>query len=82
MVECPIRHLGTEEGYKIYQKLQNHLEDDHVNLLFNTMVESIIVKDGNVTGIKVHNGEEYFADHIVCAVEERVQTGLLRSVMK
>lgn len=68
LVECPIRHLGTEEGYKIYQKLQNHLEDDHVSLLFNTMVESIIVEDGNVTGIKVHNGEEYFADHIVCAV--------------
>lgn len=24
LVECPIRHLGTEEGYKIYEKLQHH----------------------------------------------------------
>ena len=25
LVECPIRHLGTEEGYKIYQRLEDHL---------------------------------------------------------
>ncbi len=24
-IECPIRHLGTEEGYKIYSRLQEHL---------------------------------------------------------
>ena len=23
LIECPIRHLGTEEGYKIYTRLQN-----------------------------------------------------------
>ena len=28
LVECPIRHLGTEEGYKIYSRLQQHLEDE------------------------------------------------------
>lgn len=27
LVECPIRHLGTEEGYKIYQRLQKDLQD-------------------------------------------------------
>ena len=25
LIECPIRHLGTEEGYKIYTRLQEHL---------------------------------------------------------
>ena len=25
LIECPIRHLGTEEGYKIYSRLQEHL---------------------------------------------------------
>ncbi|MBQ8597319.1 MAG: NAD(P)/FAD-dependent oxidoreductase, partial [Lachnospiraceae bacterium] len=34
LVECPIRHLGTEEGYKIYEKLQHHLEAEGVTLLF------------------------------------------------
>ncbi|MDE6891595.1 MAG: NAD(P)/FAD-dependent oxidoreductase, partial [Lachnospiraceae bacterium] len=37
LVECPIRHLGTEEGYKIYEKLQHHLEEAGVVLKFNTM---------------------------------------------
>ena len=25
LIECPIRHLGTEVGYKIYSRLQEHL---------------------------------------------------------
>ena len=68
LVECPIRHLGTEEGYKIYQKLQEYLEEKNVNLLFNTMVDKILLKDGNAYGICTHDGNEYYADHIVCAV--------------
>ena len=28
LIECPIRHLGTEEGYKIYTRLQKHLEEN------------------------------------------------------
>ena len=26
LIECPIRHLGTEMGYNIYGKIQNHLK--------------------------------------------------------
>ena len=26
LIECPIRHLGTEEGYKIYSRLEDHLK--------------------------------------------------------
>ena len=52
LVECPIRHLGTEEGYKIYEKLQHHLEEQGVTLLFHTMVEEILVEDGRDTVIQ------------------------------
>ena len=51
LIECPIRHLGTEEGYKIYSKLQKHLEEAGVTLLFQTMVEQILVEDGRAVGI-------------------------------
>ena len=68
LVECPIRHLGTEEGYKIYEKLQHHLEKEGVTMLFNTMVEDIIVEDGVAKGIKTDKGETYYAPEIVCAV--------------
>lgn len=68
LVECPIRHLGTEEGYKIYGKLQRHLEEKGVELLFQTMVEEILVEDGRGVGVRTDKGEVYRADEIVSAV--------------
>ena len=47
LIECPIRHLGTEEGYKIYARLQKHLEENRVEIRFMTMVQNILMeKDG------------------------------------
>lgn len=68
LVECPIRHLGTEEGYKIYEKLQHHLEAEGVTLLFDTMVEEILVEDRVAKGIKTNKGDIFYADEIVSAV--------------
>ena len=68
LVECPIRHLGTEEGYKIYSKLQEHVLSKGVEILFNTMVTDIIVENGVALGIKTDKGEEYRAKEIVSAV--------------
>ena len=36
LIECPIRHLGTEEGYKIYTRLQHHLQENGVEIRFRT----------------------------------------------
>lgn len=68
LVECPIRHLGTEEGYKIYSRLQRHLEDKGAELLFNTMVEEILVEDGHVRGVVTDKGDAFYADRIISAV--------------
>lgn len=68
LVECPIRHLGTEEGYKIYSKLQKHLEEAGAKLLFNTMVERIIVEEGCATGVVTDKGDTFYAKEIVSAV--------------
>lgn len=68
LIECPIRHLGTEEGYKIYEKLQHHLEAQGVNLLFHTMVEQIVVEDGRAVGIVTDSGDTYYGTEIVSAV--------------
>lgn len=67
LIECPIRHLGTEEGYKIYAKLQKHLEDVGVEIRFNTMVEDILIEDNRVKGV-VANGAPYYADEVVASV--------------
>ena len=68
LVECPIRHLGTEEGYKIYAKLQTHLEQSGLHLEFNTMVNRIIVEDNRAVGVITNKDETYYADEIVVAV--------------
>lgn len=68
LVECPIRHLGTEEGYKIYAKLQKHLMDEGAELIFNTMVEEILVEDGKAVGIRTDKGDVYYGSEVVSAV--------------
>ena len=68
LIECPIRHLGTEEGYKIYSKLQNHLKNSGVELMFDTMVTDILVADGAASGVTTERGEVFHARHIVSAV--------------
>jgi len=68
LVECPIRHLGTEEGYKIYSKLQKHLQEQGVEMHFNTMVTEIILEDGVATGVRTDKGDLWQAGEIVCAV--------------
>ena len=68
LVECPIRHLGTEEGYKIYEKLQHHLEEQGAELIFITMVEEILVEEGRAVGVRTEKGEIFYGKEIVSAV--------------
>ena len=69
LVECPIRHLGTEKGYEIYQKLQHHLEEAGVVMRFDTPVRDILVADDKtVTGVITEKGEEFHAPKVVVAV--------------
>ncbi len=68
LVECPIRHLGTEEGYKIYMRLQEHLLGLGVEMKFRTMVENILVEEGRAMGVVTDTGEVFRAEEIVCAI--------------
>lgn len=68
LIECPIRHLGTEEGYKIYTKLQQHLLAAGVEMKFMTMVKNILIEDGRAYGVITDKDETYCADEIVAGV--------------
>jgi uncharacterized FAD-dependent dehydrogenase len=68
LIECPIRHLGTEEGYKIYGRLQEHLQQEGVDMLFDTMVNDIVIEHGRATAVITDKGETFEADEIVAAV--------------
>lgn len=68
LIECPIRHLGTEEGYKIYTRLQKHLEETNVEIRFMTMVQDILIEDGKAVGVVTEKGETFYAPEIVAGV--------------
>ncbi len=68
LIECPIRHLGTEEGYKIYTRLQEHLLEQGVEMAFNTMVKDIIIEDNKATGVITDKEEICYAPEIVSAI--------------
>ena len=68
LIECPIRHLGTEEGYKIYTRLQEHLLANGIHMEFNTMVKDIIIEDGAARGVITDKDETYYADEVVSAI--------------
>lgn len=68
LIECPIRHLGTEEGYKIYTRLQEHLLAQGVHMMFGTMVDNIIIEDNTAKGVITDKGETWYADEIVSAI--------------
>ncbi len=68
LIECPIRHLGTEEGYKIYTRLQHHMMEQGIQMEFNTMVRDIIIEDGQAKGVVTDKGDTFLAPEIVAAI--------------
>ena len=68
LIECPIRHLGTEEGYKIYTRLQEHLVSQGIEMQFYTMVNDIIIEEGRAKGVVTDKKESYYAPEIIAAI--------------
>ena len=54
LIDIPLRHLGTEKAHILYKKIEDFISDK-VDLLFNTTVKDIEVKNGKVTGITTEN---------------------------
>jgi len=66
LVHCPIRHLGTEKSYEIFTKIEKYLVDNGVDLIFNSPVKDLIIKDKKIKGVIAD--KEYMADNVVAAV--------------
>ncbi len=74
LVDCPIRHLGTEKAQTIYHSIQQYLIDNGVKILFNTDCEDIIVRDGVCIGATIINKnqkEDIYAEKTVIATGRR-----------
>ena len=73
LIDIPIRHLGTEKAHELYKNIENFLEDNGVNLKFETVVKDLIIESNEVKGVKIQKSnskkdddiEEIYADKVV-----------------
>lgn len=72
LVDCPIRHLGTERAQELYAHIERHLGDAGVQMLFETACHDVIIENGVCSGIVARdaNGERR-----ILATETVIATG-------
>lgn len=74
LVDCPIRHLGTEKAQDIYLSIENYLRDNGVELMFGYECTDVIINDSVCTGAVITNGKETLtidAENVIVATGRR-----------
>ena len=73
LVDCPIRHLGTEMAQQIYLKIQNPPLELGVEIKFDTVAKDLIVDGDTIKGVLIADSrtkkieEKVYADKVVVA---------------
>lgn len=74
LVDCPIRHLGTEKAQDIYYAIEQHLLNNGVEILFGYECTDLILNGDECKGIYVSDGKstiEIEADDTIIATGRR-----------
>ena len=74
LCNCPVRHLGTEKSHELYQKMEKYLLENHIEIMFQTNVEDLIIEKNQIKGVIAHpsNDKEkktkLFANQVILGV--------------
>lgn len=74
LVDCPIRHLGTEKARDLYYAIEQHLLGSGVEIMFGYECSDIIMDGGICRGVCITDGRkslEIFAENTVIAAGRR-----------
>ena len=74
LVDCPIRHMGTERAHGIYYSIEKYLIERGVELLFRCECENLILNGSRCEGVyAVYGGQnvEIYADETIVATGRR-----------
>lgn len=74
LVDCPIRHLGTERAQQIYARIEGHLRQAGVDLRFSTRCADLVVEGGRCAGVVLEDADgrsELRAERVVVATGRR-----------
>ena len=74
LVDCPIRHMGTEKAQEIYLAIERYLQDHGVEMYFGYECTNLILEDEACKGVSITNGKtdlDIYAKHTVVATGRR-----------
>lgn len=74
LVDCPIRHLGTEKAQEIYFAIEQYLLSRGVEIRFGCECRDLMIQDGVCSGVIANDGHTDLsveADHVVIATGRR-----------
>jgi len=74
LVDCPIRHMGTEKAHDIYGAIEHYLLDNGVDILFGCECKNLIIENSVCKGVllsKDGKDEEILSKHTVVATGRR-----------
>ena len=60
LVDCPIRHMGTEKAQGIYHAIQQHLEEKGVELIFDHECRDLVIEDDVCRGAVISDRKNEF----------------------
>ena len=74
LVDCPIRHMGTEKAQNIYYGIEQYLLNNGVEMIFGKECTDLILENEKCLGIRISDGkteEEIYASHTIVATGRR-----------
>ncbi len=77
LVDCPIRHLGTEKAQELYLAIEKYLQEHGVELIFGYECDDLILDNSKCNGVRIRktlgggDEQEVYADHTIIATGRR-----------
>lgn len=74
LVDCPIRHLGTEKAHEIYFLIEQYLLENGVEIKFGCQCNNLILENEECKGVNISNGKEdidIYSENVVVATGRR-----------
>ena len=75
LIPARIRHIGTDLCKEVLKHIREHL-NGKVDIIFDTPVEQISIKDGTVSGVMTEDGKAFESKHVIVAVGREGSTWL------
>lgn len=66
-------HLGSNKIRGIINHISDWLRKENCDIRYNTKVDELIIENDKVIGVKLHNGEKLYSDHVILATGHSAQ---------